>query len=353
MSNVILPTFVRARWRLSTILKAVAVSGALLVILRLFFTPEHPEMSLVSSRLLSLKALQSDEMPNKIWQTWHTPAMSLDEEDKARVRTWHELNPNHRYELLTDKGAETFVRQHFAEAPLIRDAFLNLTDTILRADFLRYLVLLAEGKLLSWKWLRKLIKSIGGVYADLDVECRKPIDTWTPDALKGRAGVVVGIEADRKPVKNDVQLYYDHREHIWGITNWTFMAKRGHPFMRFVAERVAMNLLKVAEKQQRSLSTMELSYKEVIDATGPRAFTEAFLAYASRTTGSPVSYEMATMLEEPKLIDDILILPIRAMSTAEADRTGFTGAHSSTWPAVIFHWSAGTWKKTHFQRPEP
>ena len=131
------------------------------------------------------------------------------------------------------------------------------------------------------------------------------------------------------------------------------MAKRGHPFMRSVAESVAMNLLNVAKKQQRSLSTMELSYKEVIDATGPRAFTEAFFAYASRTTGSPVSYESATMLEEPKLIDDILLLPIRAMSTAEADRTGVMGAHSSTWPAILFHWSAGTWKKTHFQPPEP
>lgn len=329
--NAVLPLSFRARRPFSMILKGLAISGALLLILRLFLTPER------RLRSPSLKAFQSEEISNKIWQTWHTPAIFLDEEDRARVRTWHEVNPNHRYELLTDKGGETFVRQHFAGEPLIRDVFLNLTDTILRADFLRYLVLLAEG----------------GVYADLDVECRKPIDTWTPDAMKGIVGVVVGIEADRKPVKNDVELYYDYREYIWGITNWTFMAKRGHPFMRFVAETVAINLLNVAKKQQRSLSTMELSYKEVIDATGPRAFTEAFFAYASRTTGSPVSYETATMLEEPILIDDILLLPIRAMSTAEADRTGDMGAHSSTWPAVLFHWSAGTWKKTHFQRPEP
>ncbi len=353
MSNAILPSSVRARRPLSMILKGLAISGALLLILRLILSPERTKTSLLRSHPPPLKTFQSEEISNKIWQTWHTPAMFLDEEDKARVRTWHEQNPNHRYELLTDKGGETFVRQHFAGEPLIRDVFLNLTDTILRADFLRYLVLLAEGKLLLWRWSKTLIASLGGIYADLDVECRKPIDTWTPDALKGRAGVVVGIEADRKPVKNDVELYYDYREYIWGIANWTFMAKRGHPFMQFVAETVAMNLLKVAKKQQRSLSTMELSYKEVIDATGPRAFTEAFFAYASRATGSPVSYETATMLEEPKLIDDILLLPIRAMSTAEADRTGVMGAHSSTWPAVIFHWSAGTWKKTHFQRPEP
>ena len=352
MSNAILPSSVRARRPFLMILKGLAISGAFLLILRLFFASEGTRTSLLTSHSLLLKTFQSEEISNKIWQTWHTPAILLDDEDKARVRTWHEQNPNHRYELLTDKGGETFVRQHFAGEPLIRDVFLNLTDTILRADFLRYLVLLAEGKLLLWKWSKKLIMSLGGVYADLDVECRKPIDTWTPDTFKRTAGVVVGIEADRKPVENDVELYYDHREYIWGITNWTFMAKRGHPFMRFVAETVAMNLINVAKKQQRSLSTMELSYKEVIDATGPRAFTEAFFAYASRTTGSPVSYETATMLEQPKLIDDILLLPIRAMSTAEADRTGVMGAHSSTWPAVIFHWSAGSWKKTHFQRPE-
>lgn len=62
--------------------------------------------------------------------------------------------------------------------------------------------------------------------------------------------MIVGIEADRKPVENDVELYYDYREYIWGITNWTFIAKRRYPFMRFVAETVAMNLVKVAEKQQ-------------------------------------------------------------------------------------------------------
>ena len=145
------------------------------------------------------------------------------------------------------------------------------------------------------------------------------------------------MEADRKPAKNDVKLCYDHREYIWGITNWTLMAQRGHRFMRFVAERVAMNPLRVAEKQQRLLSTVELSYKKAISATGPRAFTEAIFTYVSHTTNSTVSYETATMLEEPMLINVILLLPIRAMSTAEADRTGVMGAHSSTWPAVKFH----------------
>ena len=147
MSNAILPLVIRRR-PFSIILKGLAISGALLLILQLFLTPERAKTSLLGSHSPSLTTFQSEEITNKIWQTWHTPIIFLGEEDKARVRTWHEQNPNHRYELLTDKGGETFVRQNFAGEPLIRDVFLNLTDTILRADFLRYLVLLAEGKLL-------------------------------------------------------------------------------------------------------------------------------------------------------------------------------------------------------------
>ena len=268
----------------------------------------------------------------KIWQTWHTPAMLLADEDRARARTWHEKNPKHRYELLTDQGAAAFVEQIFKDDPL-RDTFTSLTDTILRADFLRYLVLLAEG----------------GTYADVDVECKVPIDEWIPAAFR-EAGVVLGIEVDRPPVENDKKLYLDYRDYIWGITNWTIMSKGGHPFMRFVAETVARNLQEIAQRQGKTLSTMDLSYKEVVDSTGPRAFTEAFLAYTSRTTGTNIEYLNATMLEEPKLIDDILLLPIRAMSTAEADRVDVQGAHSHAWPAILYHWSVGTWKKTHFQR---
>ena len=274
-------------------------------------------------------------IPRKVWQTWHTPAALLADEDKARVRSWLEKNPEYRYELVTDKAAESFVRHHFSGDALLRDTFLGLNDTILKADFLRYLIILAEG----------------GIYADIDVECYRGIETWLPPGLRAKAGVVVGIEADRKPVENDIKLYSDYRDHIWSINNWTFMSKRGHPFMRLVAESVARNLLALAKDQNRTLSSIDLSYKQVIDSTGPRAFTAAFLEYASQMTGTEITYADATMLEEPKLIDDIVILPIRAMSTAEADRADGDGARSKAWPAVLFHWSVGSWKGTHFITP--
>ena len=90
-------------------------------------------------------ASTESDWPNKIWQTWKKPAALLSDEDSGRVKTWHDQNPAYRYELLTDTGAEAFVHQHFDKEPLIRDTFFALTDKILRADFLRYLILLGEG----------------------------------------------------------------------------------------------------------------------------------------------------------------------------------------------------------------
>ena len=325
-------------WRKSPILIRALLLISLLYYLiscRSFSLPSNLQIS-PSSPFTNPNNIANQPIPQKIWQTWHTPAALLASEDQDRVRTWLDQSPHHRYELITDRGAESYVRHHFADDTLIRDVFLNLTDAILRADFLRYLLLLAEG----------------GVYADLDVECREPIDGWIPSDFQDKVGVVLGIEADRKPVENDARLYYDHRPWIWGITNWTLMAKRGHPFLRFVAESVASNLLEMARKQGKSISTMDLSYKEVIDATGPRAFTETFLAYASRITKREVTYRDATMLEQPKLIGDILLLPIRAFSASEASREDVEGAHSLEWPSLVYHWSVGTWKKTHLQKPE-
>lgn len=292
-----------------------------------------------SSDLLSNLRLSSpsERIPRKVWQTWHTPAALLANGDRSRVRSWHKVNPGYRYELITDEAAEGFVRHHFAQDVLLRETFLGLNDTILKADFLRYLIILAEG----------------GVYADLDVECYQSIDTWLPLELRGKAGVIVGIEADRKPVENDIKLYSDYRDHIWGINNWTFLARRGHPFMRLVAETVARNLRAIAKEQDRGISSIELSYKQVIDTTGPQAFTAAFLEYASRVMGTAFTPADATMLEEPKLVGDIFVLPIRAMSTAEADRADGDGARSKDWLPVLFHWSVGSWKGTHFVKPEP
>ena len=69
--------------------------------------------------------------------------------------------------------------------------------------------------------------------------------------------------------------------------------------------------------------------------------------------GRRITGEDASMLEEPKAFGDVVVLPIRAMSTAEADRADGDGARSRAWPAVLFHWSVGSWKGSHAVQLEP
>ena len=140
--------------------------------------------------------------------------------------------------------------------------------------------------------------------------------------------MIIGIENDRHPVENDWKLYSDYRSHIWGINNWTFASKPGHPFLRAIVERVAKNLLALAERKGKGLGEMELAYKEVIDATGPMAFTTAFLEWRSRETENGINYNGLTMLEQPVLVGDVLLLPIRAMSMMEANRADGEGARA-------------------------
>ena len=182
----------------------------------------------------------------------------------------------------------------------------------------------------------------------MDVSCLIPIRTWAPPNLLFPAAVILGIESDRHPVENDWKLYSNYRTYIWGLNNWTFATKARHPFFRTIIESVARNLIQLAEKKGKALGEMDVLYNEVIDSTGPRAFTEAFLVYASGSLGRKVDHTEATMLEQPKFVADVLVLPIRAMSMLEANRVDGDGARSLNLESVVRHWSDGTWKANHF-----
>ncbi|EFQ28934.1 glycosyltransferase sugar-binding region containing DXD domain-containing protein [Colletotrichum graminicola M1.001] len=66
------------------------------------------------------------------------------------------------------------------------DLFTSMKDQIVKADFLRYLILLREG----------------GVWADIDVYPRQPLSKWIPEKFLDSINMVIGIENDhhKKPI---------------------------------------------------------------------------------------------------------------------------------------------------------
>lgn len=78
-----------------------------------------------------------------------------------------------------------------------------MTNCIVRADSLRYLILLVEV----------------GLYVELVVNrSTSKRDTHTP-CFDGKASVVFPAENDRKPVENDIKIDCNHIGRIQGITN--------------------------------------------------------------------------------------------------------------------------------------
>ena len=93
-------------------------------------------------------------IPRIIHQIWKTDEVPC--EWKTVVRSWARQNPDWEYRLWTDRAVKIFIRNRY---PHMCETYENLTYDIQRADFARYLIL----------------HDCGGVYADLDVECLRPL----------------------------------------------------------------------------------------------------------------------------------------------------------------------------------
>ncbi|KAL8894327.1 MAG: hypothetical protein Q9192_004415 [Flavoplaca navasiana] len=265
-----------------------------------------------------------EDFPKRIWTTGPLSPMRIKKEDADRVRTWMDLNMEYRYELLTDGSAETYVKDHFPQHSKIRQTYLSLSDFIMRADLIRYLALLQDG----------------GVYNDLDVGCLRPIDLWIPPPFKANTSVVLGIEVDNEMGPEKSKLFE--------LVNWTIMSRRNAPFMRFLVDRVIGNLEKDAAAHNTTLANLQPKRQEVIDVTGPAALTEATFQYLSEKTQTTVNMHNFTKMRRPKLVADILVLPINAFGAGHLVQWSGTDEDGS---ALVHHYFAGSWKTTHFDGP--
>ncbi|CAI4460050.1 CPG_1a_G0019820.mRNA.1.CDS.1 [Saccharomyces cerevisiae] len=181
-------------------------------------------------------------IPQRVWQSWK---VSTDNKDfpstfRAYQKTWADSSsPHYQYSLISDDSIIPFLENLYAPVPVVVQAFKLMPKNILKADFLRYLLLFARG----------------GVYSDMDTMLLKPIDSWpsqneswlhniidvnkpipyknlkasplSSDKISQQPGLVIGIEAD--PDRDDWSVWYARRIQF---CQWTIQAKPGHPILR-------------------------------------------------------------------------------------------------------------------------
>jgi alpha 1,6-mannosyltransferase len=263
------------------------------------------------------------KFPGYIWQTWKvTPSSGeFSEELRPAEASWTEKHPGFVHEVVTDKGAVYLMRYLYASVPEVVEAYNALPMPVLKADFFRYLILLARG----------------GIYSDIDTTALKSATDWIPDEVpRSTFGLVVGIEAD--PNRTDWRDWYARRIQF---CQWTIQAKPGHPVLRDVVATITEDTLRM-----KKLGILHQMDKSVMEFTGPGVWTDAIFNYLNnpiyfKMDGKNITWENFTGMETAKKVGDVVVLPITSFSPG----VGQMGSKEPDDPmAFVQHSFEGTWK---------
>ena len=259
-------------------------------------------------------------LPKKIWQMHlKTP---VDSEHISDAISWLALNPDYEYVLMGHEGAEDFIQQHFKEHPTLFKITRELKNTGMRSDLLRYLVLSIKG----------------GVYSDIDTEALKPIDSWVPERYRRATRVVVGIEFDRLDGSNWGEVHPDLQ-----FCQWTIAATPAHPLFTHMADFVISALETFATEHNTTFANLKASSSDVMRLTGPAAWTDAVFWYLQRMEPELTSVRDFSGLTEPRLVGDVLILPIDGFGMGQQHSNS---THDGSVPegALVRHKFRGSWR---------
>lgn len=177
-------------------------------------------------------------IPALLHQTWATSQLpgSLD----RLVATWRQHHPHWTIKFYDDEEARMTVARVLPEALALYD---DLALSVLRADLFRYIVLFAEG----------------GVYADVDMECLRPLDRFL------KAGrLTLSIEASLDP-RRAFELGY---RRPFQLANCILAAPPGDRFLGAFIEALLADAPRLRAARRR----------DVEDVTGPRRLTRFFYA---------------------------------------------------------------------------
>ena len=240
------------------------------------------------------------KFPAYIWQTWKAAPSSGDFADELRPQeaSWTELHPDFIHEVVTDQTAVHLIRYLYASVPEILEAYNALPIAVLKADFFRYLILLARG----------------GIYSDIDTMALKAAVDWIPsDIPPSSVGLIVGIEAD--PDRPDWTSWYSRRIQF---CQWTIQAKVGHPVLRNIVASITEDTLRM--KKLGILSKKKID-KSVVEFTGPALWTDMVFSYMNNPEyfkiengGKNITWEAFTGIETAKKVGDVVVLPITSFS---------------------------------------
>ncbi|KAL0938092.1 alpha-mannosyltransferase och1 [Colletotrichum truncatum] len=258
-----------------------------------------------------------EPIPQKIWQIYFPPEGG-DHHDQLRyVDEWKKNSKDFTYTLVGDELGDAFVSEHFDAE--VAKTYKLLRNPAMKSDFLRYLLLSAEG----------------GYYSDLDTRPVKPLDEWLPLEYKSRIRLMIAPEHD------DGINSLGKWPHPVQFCQWTIVAAPGHLALKQMVRRALEGLQDLAAVQGVEINDLRPSSAQVWNATGPPAWTEVIFENIKKAAPEIQTYHDLSRFAEPRVFGDILLLPMDAFMTLSAEMRVLEGAGSHQ---LVHHDFAGAWK---------
>lgn len=211
--------------------------------------------------------------------------------------SWQQHNPGIELRFWSDDDLDAFVA---AEAPEFLEIFRGYPSGIFRADLGRYLVL----------------RHFGGIYADLDCQCLRPLQPL----LAGRSFVIAAEPASHS------QLACVQQRGLGRILCPSFLASTpGHPFWETVLEAI---------RRHRDET-------DVLDATGPFLLTRAHADWQSRATAAPEA--SAAAAPEVSVVDSEWLYPFDKDDCSDGGLFDLARWEERTRQAYVAHYWESSW----------
>ncbi|KAK5081388.1 hypothetical protein LTR70_000993 [Exophiala xenobiotica] len=288
-------------------LRFKATASAIFCPLALFLVIERED---VTARLRP-SPTQGSRLPSISKNIWHIFLHKQEIKPSLRpaIHSWAELNLDHDYHLVETVQATDILFDLYRDRPDIVHTFQKLESTVMRADFLRYVLLARHG----------------GVYTDVDTQALRPINEWIPPEYNDSTRVVTGVEYDQlDDTERDVAMPHCSRS-ASGLSSRPRTIHCSADFYKTDVEH------------------LRPTDKEVITTTGPALWTASVIKYLRGRGYHNVSYSDFSRLREPKLMDDVLILPIDAFGVGQPHSNSSESAEGAP-DALAQHLFSMSWR---------
>lgn len=264
-------------------------------------------------------------IPKYIWQIFFPPSgVPVLPDDLVHSNDWIGMAPGYTYTLVGTAEADRFIAESFAHRPEIGETYHALTNPALKSDFLRYLLLYIRG----------------GVYADVDTKPLVRLDEWIPPDRRRSVRLLMAIEYDESIDPHPADFTYTVQ-----FCQWTIAAAPNHPVFARMIDRVLTGLRDVAAMQGTTIQKANISDYNVLNTTGPVAWTETVFSLLKETKGERKIENIQDVagIREARYHGDMVILPLESFRADYLDDWGVSIRKGRK--ALVRHFFKGGWKQ--------